>query len=105
MVTPEVSVLDAGESIAVTLADGTRRSVAAATLWTECPSALGRRRRIDGTHLAIPRGLKITELAQVGAYGLHITFSADARAGVYPRRMLAELSQRPQVNDFITAAP
>ena len=105
MITPEVSILDAGERIAVTLADGTRRSVAAATLWTECPSALGRRRRIDGMHLASPPDVKIAELAQVGAYGLHITFSADARGGVYPWPMLTELSLRPQVDDFITPAP
>ena len=71
----------------------------------KCPSALGRRRRIDGTHLAVPPSLRVTELAQVGAYGLHITFSADARGGVYPWPMLTELSLRLQVDDFIAPAP
>ncbi|MEI9901820.1 MAG: hypothetical protein WDN31_18850 [Hyphomicrobium sp.] len=43
---------------------------------------MGRRRRIDGTHLDVPPGLRITDVSEAGMYGLHVAFSADARGGV-----------------------
>ena len=104
MVAQEISVADAGEALAITLADGRRRSVAAETLWLECPSAKARRRRIDGRIREAPRGVKITDLTRVGAYGVNIGFSDGQNGGVFPWAMLVELSLRPQIDDFITPA-
>jgi DUF971 family protein len=100
----EIAVLNYGDRLDVALAHGRRRSLDAGTLWIECPSAAGRRRRIDGTHTVVPLGLRITEVTEVGTYGLHVAFSADVRGGVFPWPMLIELSERPQVADFITPA-
>jgi DUF971 family protein len=104
MSNPEIAVLNYGERLDVARSGGQRRSIDARTLWVECPSAGGRRRRIDGTHALVPPGLRITEVTEVGAYGLHVAFSADVRGGVFPWPMLIELSERPQVADFITPA-
>jgi len=101
---PEISVLNYGDHLDVALVGGQRRSIDARTLWVECPSAAGRRRRIDGTHALVPPGLRITEVTEVGTYGLHVAFSADVRGGVFPWPMLMELSGRLQVADFITPA-
>jgi DUF971 family protein len=100
----EIAVLNYGDRLDVALAHGRRRSLDAGTLWIECPSAAGRRRRIDGTHTVVPPGLRITEVTEVGTYGLHVAFSADVRGGVFPWPMLIELSERPQIADFITPA-
>jgi DUF971 family protein len=101
---PEIAVLNYGDHLDVALTGRQRRSLDVSTLWTECPSAAGRRRRIDGTHTIVPPGLRITEVTEVGTYGLHVAFSADVRGGVFPWPMLIELSERPQVDDFITPA-
>lgn len=101
---PEIEVVNLGDRLDITLVDGRRRSLDAPTLWVECPSAGGRRRRIDGTHLDVPSGLRITEVTEAGVYGLHVAFSADVRGGVYPWPMLVDLCLRPQVADFITPA-
>ena len=101
---PGIEVFNYADRLDVALADGRRRSLDARTLWIECPSAAGRRRRIDGTHTVVPQGLRITEITEVGTYGLHVAFSADVRGGVFPWPMLIELSERPQVADFIIAA-
>jgi DUF971 family protein len=99
-----IEVLNYGDRLEVALANGRRRSLHANTLWIESPSAAGRRRRIDGTHTMVPQGLRITEVTEVGAYGLHVAFSADVRGGVFPWPMLIELSERLQVADFIAPA-
>jgi DUF971 family protein len=104
MVGQEILVVDAGGALAVTLADGRWRSVTAETLWLECPSAKARRRRIDARIREAPRGVKITHLAQVGAYGINIAFSDGQNGGVFPWPMLIELCLRPQVEDFISPA-
>jgi DUF971 family protein len=101
---PGIDVLNFGDRLDVTFADGRRRSLAAHMLWAQSPSAAGRRRRIDGTHDDVPRNLRITQLSEVGNYGLHIAFSADVRGGVFPWPMLIELTERPRVEDFITPA-
>jgi DUF971 family protein len=98
---PEIAVLNYGNRLDVALTGRQRRSLAVSTLWTECPSAAGRRRRIDGTHQKVPPGLRISELTEAGVYGLHVAFSADLRGGVFPWPMLIELVLRPQVADFI----
>lgn len=101
---PEIDVVNLGDRLDVTLADGRRRSLDARTLWVECPSAAGRRRRIDGTHLNVPPSLRITEVTEAGVYGLQVAFSADVRGGVFPWPMLVELALRPQAADFIMPA-
>src|SRR5262245_45389070 len=101
---PEIEVLNYGNRLDVALVDGQRRSVDVSTLWIECLSAAGRRRRIDGTHTIIPPGLRITDVTEVGTYGLHIAFSADMRGGVFPWSLLVALCECHQVADFIMPA-
>jgi DUF971 family protein len=100
MLAPELTISASGEAL-VLKSDGGGRSIGVETLWSECRSAAARRRRIEGTHLPAPLGLRITEANVVGHYGLHIVFSADARGGVFPWPMLIELSRRPQIADYI----
>lgn len=100
MAAPQISVIDDGRRLSVTLEDGSRRAVAVETLWSQCPGASARRRHIDGRNAA-PPDVRVTAATEVG-YGLHIAFSADTRGGVFPWPMLVELSTRPTIEDFIT---
>lgn len=100
MAAPQISVIDDGRRLSVTLENGRQRAVAVEMLWSECPGASARRRRIDGSN-AVPTNIRVTAVTEVG-YGLHIAFSADARGGVFPWPMLVELSTRPTIEDFIT---
>ncbi len=102
MAAPHVSVTDDGKCLAVTLDDGRRRAIGVETLWSQCPGAAARRRRIDGRN-GVPADIRVTAATELG-YGAHIAFSADAYGGVFPWAMLVELSLRPQVEDFITPA-
>lgn len=103
MLAPQITVSTAGDALVLKTGDGSARAIDVATLWTECRSATARRRRIDGAHLPLPSGLRITATTAAGHYGLHVAFSADAVGGVYPWPMLIELSRRPQLHDFITS--
>lgn len=100
MSAPQISVIDEGRRLSVTLENGYRRAVGVETLWSECPGASARRRRIDGSD-AVPANVRVTAVTEVG-YGVHIAFSADTRGGVFPWPMLVELSMRPTIEDFIT---
>jgi DUF971 family protein len=101
MISPKLSVLDSGGRLSLDLGDGSQRTIVAATLWSECPGALARRRRLDGRGDP-PPGLKISALAEV-SYGIHVAFSSDPLGGVFPWPMLIALSQRPEMHDFIVS--
>jgi len=82
-------------------ADGRRRALTAALLWSECPSAQGRVRRMRGLHLSPPHALKIVAVNPIGSYGVNIAFSDGHTRGIYPWDYLAVLAQRPQLEDFL----
>lgn len=82
-------------------ADGTASVLDARLLWEQCPSAAGRRRRIDGRHTSVPHGLIITSVNPVGRYGVNIAFSDGHDRGIYPWTYLAELQQRRRPADYI----
>lgn len=103
MAFPVVSISEEGDRLRVTLDGGHQRSIDVGTLWSACPGAAARRRRLEQRNAA-PPDLRIASLAEVG-YGLHVAFSADAHGGVFPWPMIIELSQRPQMHDFIISSP
>jgi DUF971 family protein len=78
--------------------------IEAALLWTECPSAQGRRRHLEGTQVDPPRDLAIVGVTPIGNYAVNIAFSDGHDRGVYPWALLAALAQRPRPEDFIIAA-
>lgn len=94
---------DAGRALLVCWADGRRDRIDAQVLWSECPSAKGRRRRLDGLHLGTAASLTIVKLEPVGHYGINIAFSDGHDRGIYPWDLLAQLTQRPTPDDFIIA--
>lgn len=81
--------------------DGCRRTLSASLLWTECPSAQGRVRRMNGAHQKPPAGLLISTVNDVGSYGVNIAFSDGHARGIYPWAYLAALAEKPQLEDFL----
>jgi DUF971 family protein len=98
----DVEVAIGGSALVIKQADGRHRSLSAALLWSECPSAQGRVRRARGQSTA-PAGIAITDVRDVGAYGINIIFSDGHDRGIYPWSYLATLAERPQLEDFLTA--
>lgn len=99
----DVELADGGRTLALLLDDGRRRSIDAALLWVECPSAAGRVRRLRGRPTAAP-DLSIVALAEIGRYGVNIAFSDGHDRGIYPWSYLAALAERPQLEDFLAEA-
>lgn len=96
----DLEIAEDGRALVVR-ADGHRRRLGADLLWSECPSAAGRVRRLRG-HLETPRALAIVSVREIGAYGVNIAFSDGHDRGIYPWGYLAALAQRPQLDDFLT---
>lgn len=95
-----------GRDLRIVWQDGSSASIPAAALWSGCRSAVGTRRRMQGEHLDVPVGLRITNVTPIGSYGVNIAFSDGHDRGVYPWALLAELASRPTARDFIMdAAP
>jgi DUF971 family protein len=97
------TVLDGGRHLVLSTGDVRLRPIAADTLWTECPSAQGRRRRMDRPDLTAPPGIRIVRVSPIGHYAINIAFSDGHDRGVYPWSLLADLSRRPTMMDFLTA--
>jgi len=89
-----------GARLAVTWPDGRRSDIDAATLWRECPSAVGRRRRMDGRNQP-PPGVRLVGVSAIGRYGVNLAFSDGHDRGIYPWFLLAALASRPRAEDFI----
>jgi DUF971 family protein len=99
---PDAVTIDQGGRALVARWPGSAEvRIEAAVLWAECPSALGRRRRLDGTHADLPRGLAIVGVKPIGNYAVNIVFSDGHDRGVYPWALLAALAQRPKAEDFM----
>jgi DUF971 family protein len=80
---------------------GAEARIEAALLWAECPSAQGRRRRLEGAQVCPPRDLTIIGVKAIGNYAINIAFSDGHDRGVYPWALLATLAQRPKAEDFM----
>ena len=100
----DVTIEDGGDGLRLAWAEGGSARIAAWLLWCECPSAQGRRRRLDGRHLAPPAGLRIVRVAPIGHYAVNIAFSDGHDRGVYPWSLLTALARRPALEDFIAPA-
>lgn len=98
-----VDIEAAGSRLVVRFASGREATIRADLLWRRCPSAAGRRRRMDGRNLA-PKDLTITKLNAIGLYAVNIGFSDGHDRGIYPWSLLLELSRQPKPEDFIIAS-
>jgi len=93
-----------GSGLRITLASGTEHELPAALVWQECPSAAGKRRRLQGAATSVPQGLRIVRVDPVGRYAVNIGFSDGHDRGIYPWPYLLALARRPTVDDFIIPA-
>lgn len=97
------TIEDEGALLALTAGDGVRHAIEAGALWAYCPSALRRRRRMDGLDLRAPAGLTVRNVTPIGNYALNIGFSDGHDRGVYPWALLLQLARLPKVSDFLLA--
>lgn len=97
----QLELTDDGRALVCIAEDGRRREISATLLWQQCPSAQGRVRRMRGRHHTPPDGLTIDAVNEVGGYGVNIAFSDGHARGIYPWSYLAELAQRPKLEDFL----
>ncbi len=100
----EATVSADGTTLRVVFPDGHTSSIDAAALWDACPSATARRARLDERIRPVPSPLRIVSTTAVGNYALNIAFSDGENRGVYPWRLLQDISARPSISDFIHAA-
>ena len=99
-----VTVSQDGRTLVLEWAAGGCARVDAGLLWAQCPSAQGRRRRLDARSPNPPAGLTILTTRPIGHYAINIVFSDGHDRGVYPWALLSALAQRPKAEDFIIAA-
>lgn len=95
-----IASIDGGTQLWIAWPDGREAEIAADLLWRECPSAAGKRRRMDGRDNP-PADIAITGLKPIGGYGVNLTFSDGHDRGIYAWAYLAELASRPSVADFL----
>lgn len=96
----DIEIAEDGRAL-VMRTGGRCRRLGAGLLWSECPSAQGRVRRLRGAHTA-PHALAIVSIRGIGAYGVNIAFSDGHDRGIYPWGYLAALAARPQPDDFLS---
>jgi DUF971 family protein len=92
-----------GVGLSIDWADGRSTRVDADRLWRHCPSAMGKRRRMEGRNTPEP-GLVITGAMPIGGYGVNISFSDGHDRGIYTWALLTELAALPGVEDFLVPA-
>ena len=98
-----VTIEEEGVLLALAFDSGVRHLIEAGTLWTHCPSALRRRRRMDGLDLCAPAGVTVRSVAPIGNYALNVAFSDGHDRGVYPWALLLQLARLPKADDFLLA--
>jgi prepilin-type processing-associated H-X9-DG protein len=96
----DVELAQHGRTLVVVAADGRRRDLSASLLWSQCPSAQGRVRRERGLNRP-PENLLIKSVNAIGTYGVNIAFSDGHARGIYPWPYLADLAEKPQLEDFL----
>ena len=97
----EIALLDDGAYVNVVWQDGRSVILAADLLWRNCPSAAGRRRRIDGRNLVPRDDLRVRAVRPVGHYAVNIVFSDGHDRGIFPWTLLDALGARPKLWDFL----
>ena len=100
-----VTVSADGRGLVLQWPGGAETHIAAALLWAQCPSAQGRRRRLDGTQLDPPRDLAIVAVNRIGNYAINIAFSDGHDRGVYPWALLAAFAQSQRAADYVQPSP
>jgi len=101
---PDIAITCDGGCLEISWQDGRCSQLYADFLWQNCPSAAGRRRRIDGTNQPPVAGLRIIGVQPIGRYAINISFSDGHDRGIYPWSLLHNLSVRPKMQDFIIPA-
>jgi DUF971 family protein len=96
----QIIAVDSGAALEVSWPGGRTERLEADLLWRECPSAAGKRRRMDGRNVPAP-GIAITKLQPIGGYGVNIGFSDGHDRGIYTWAFLADLAARPGLEDFL----
>lgn len=91
-----------GRDLTLDWRDGSTTRVDAETLWSNCPSAAGRRRRLDGINSSGDPQLALTGAFPIGNYALNLAFSDGHDRGIYPWGYLAQLAARPTLEAFLT---
>lgn len=98
-------IADDGRALHLVWDDGSHIMLDAELLWLTCPSAVGKRRRLDGLNvLPVAAPLRLVALQWMGRYAVNLTFSDGHDRGIYPWRFLVDLAKRPTVEEFITPA-
>lgn len=97
----EIAIIRDGLALQILWPDNSRACLTALQLWKNCPSAAGRRRRIDGNNTPRVVDLRLTSFQSIGHYAVNIAFSDGHDRGVYPWSLLQSLARRKQVEDFL----
>ena len=97
----EIAISQDGLELQILWPDNSKASFAALQLWQSCPSAAGRRRRIDGTNTPGVADLRLTSFQSIGHYAINIAFSDGHDRGVYPWSLLQSLARQKKMDDFL----
>jgi DUF971 family protein len=92
----EVTLAPEGHQLSLAWEDGTHTLATAQHLRQQCPCAgcvdeWTNKRTLDATR--VPAELRITQLQPVGNYALTFVFSDGHATGIYPWKLLHELTQ------------
>jgi DUF971 family protein len=101
---PQAMIEEEGKCLRLVLPSGEALTIEAGVLWSQCPSALRRRQRLDDRVPPVPLGLHIARLTPMGNYALNIAFSDGHDRGVYPWSLLEALARKPKLADFLIPA-
>ena len=96
-----VALHDSGRALVIIWIGRPPVRICAETLWAQCPSAAGRKRRMDGITGSGDPDLRLTHVRPIGNYALNLSFSDGHDRGVYPWALLEKLAQRPTMAQFI----
>ncbi|MEQ8825273.1 MAG: gamma-butyrobetaine hydroxylase-like domain-containing protein [Filomicrobium sp.] len=91
-----------GRALTLVWEDDSTSVLEAEELWCGCPSAAGRKRRLDGITASGDPDLSLTGAFPIGNYAVNLAFSDGHDRGVYPWGYLADLAAKPTVDAFIT---
>ena len=95
----EASLSPEGSQLALTWEDGVKTGVSAQHLRQQCPCAgcvdeWTNKRTLDPNR--VPADLRITQVQPVGNYALTFVFSDGHSTGIYPWKLLRDITQPAQ---------
>lgn len=88
----EISLMKDKSGLKIIWGDGEVTTISAVTLRENCRSAQTTKLKILNLHVPPSPDLTISEVRQVGSYGLNIIFSDGFDRGIYPWGYLHEIS-------------